>query len=1289
VERLRSRLTDLKQRLGEIHRVKDEAGNREQTLLRDEEAAFTKVSVESREEFEKKLQIQTRTAADERKKLQDLWRRRVARFGSVAARAKERIEHHSQSQLAILQNQQKTTHLEKTHGNDDKVVAFKNDCAAKLAQLQTLEATATARRQHVINFIRECGVRLEADAAGTPEEQLVAGQFESVERRLQESEKMFAAAQQRLGRLIPPALGFAIILIIHALAAFYIQSTIPNPTYLLLTGVSSLICLAVAYSIYHSKNGEAHATGTDLLSHIGSTLSSIDKHKQLLAQELEKGLAALDGERIQFICETYEKLENQSQQVHRNRAESIARLDSRRTALLARVEQRARELIQNSDVGAKQRSVELRAIHDKRLKESTARYNARTSEIETETRTHLDLRASEWSSVLKGFESFVADERKRARANQPGATEAVVLPSTFSSHVYVGDLRIDLREIGVCSDTVGRFSIPASLATIAYPASLSFPMSGSLLLRASPYLRKQALDALFGSVIHLLSSFPPAKAKLTLIDPVGLGQSFAALMHLADYDETLVNGRIWSDPVQIERKLTELTEHMEKVIQKYLRNRYQTIDEYNREAGELAEPYRFLVIADFPTGFSDVAIERLRAIITSGVRCGVYTLILHDSRSNLPRSMDENQIRRNGLVISETGTGLALDDESLARPLFTPDESVNPAAVDAVINAIGKQCREAARVQVPFEVMVPKANWSENSEQGIRVPIGKTGADRFQYLDLGRGTAQHALVAGKTGSGKSNLVHVIITSAALWYSPREVEFYLIDFKKGVEFKTYATNRLPHVRVVAIESDREFGLSVLRRIDKELTRRGELFRRARVQDFAGYRKTADSEPMPRTLLIIDEFQEFFVDDDEVAQDAALLLDRIVRQGRAFGIHVILGSQTLGGTYSLSKSTLGQMAVRIALQSNEADSYLILDDDNAAAALLSRPGEAIYNDMSGKVEGNNPFQAVYLPKENQEPYLRTLRQKAVEEGMESAGNVAIFEGNSLADLRNNPLLREAAVAQPGAGVPNRLWLGEANAVKGPTEVEFSNQSGSNMLIVGHRGGSEVAMCCATVLSLAAVNTPEKVHIRILDGTTPDAGARDRLVAVKNALPYDIEIIDPRQAGKAIEDLAALVKTRQEDAGANTDRYYLLILGLEKFRMLRQDSDFEFSSNDDAAGSPAKAFTDILVEGSSHGLHTIAWCDTLGNLNRTLSRKSLREFESRVLFQMSATDSSELIDNSAANRLGLYNAMLYSVQTGAIEKFRPYALPDLDLIEELGKNLGARARIAQNNPGPRKPR
>ena len=132
---------------------------------------------------------------------------------------------------------------------------------------------------------------------------------------------------------------------------------------------------------------------------------------------------------------------------------------------------------------------------------------------------------------------------------------------------------------------------------------------------------------------------------------------------------------------------------------------------------------------------------------------------------------------------------------------------------------------------MPFEFIAPPPDrwWKADSRKGLDVPLGRSGATSRQHLRLGQGTAQHVLIAGKTGSGKSTLLHALITNLALLYSPDEVELYLVDFKKGVEFKAYAAHGLPHARVIAVESEREFGLSVLQRLDAEMKVRGERFR----------------------------------------------------------------------------------------------------------------------------------------------------------------------------------------------------------------------------------------------------------------------------------------------------------------------------------------------------------------------------------------------------------------------------------------------------------------------------
>ena len=91
--------------------------------------------------------------------------------------------------------------------------------------------------------------------------------------------------------------------------------------------------------------------------------------------------------------------------------------------------------------------------------------------------------------------------------------------------------------------------------------------------------------------------------------------------------------------------------------------------------------------------------------------------------------------------------------------------------------------------------------------------------------------------------------------------------------------------------------------------------------------------------------------------------------------------------------------------------------------------------------------------------------------------------------------------------------------------------------------------------------------------------------------------------------------------------------------------------------------------------HGMHTIAWCDTVSSLQRALDRQGIGEFDQRVLFQVSATDSSTLIDSPAGGRLGFNRSLLYSEERGTIEKFRPWELPDRGWCLEMAAMINRR--------------
>ena len=158
--------------------------------------------------------------------------------------------------------------------------------------------------------------------------------------------------------------------------------------------------------------------------------------------------------------------------------------------------------------------------------------------------------------------------------------------------------------------------------------------------------------------------------------------------------------------------------------------------------------------------------------------------------------------------------------------------------------------------------------------------------------------------------------------------------YLLDFKEGVEFSAYTRYRLPSLRVVAINSEREFGLNVLKELCTELETRTKHFTRYGVSDINGYVKLSDVPKVPKLLLIFDEVQELFRskgESDSISSECLSCLNKLVMQGRAMGIHLILACQDFHNCSGL-EAYFSQMAIRIAVKGSEDGAASILSADN---------------------------------------------------------------------------------------------------------------------------------------------------------------------------------------------------------------------------------------------------------------------------------------------------------------------------------------------------------------------
>jgi lipoprotein NlpI/ABC-type multidrug transport system fused ATPase/permease subunit len=869
------------------------------------------------------------------------------------------------------------------------------------------------------------------------------------------------------------------------------------------------------------------------------------------------------------------------------------------------------------------------------------------------------------------------------------------------------------------------------------PAYIDFPGANSLIFQVTGETKAPALAAIQAMILRLMTTMPAGEVLFTFLDPVGQGRNVEIFMQLQSQSNSLSERQLvtkaWSEPQHIEEQLLLMTNHIAEVIQKRLQGHNNSLAEYNAKNPAMAEPYRVVVALDFPVNFRDDAARRLVSIVQNGPRCGVFTIVLADLGKPKPYGFDFADLERGATVITSPDQQHFIISDADYQHTELLLESL-PSDRQNKVSSMLKQVQQAALVSqskaVLFDQIAPNptigwdpaiywdSNWNpevknpgDSKNIPFSVPIGLDGRGESHVFEVGRGgsISHHALIAGQTGSGKSTLINTLIMAASLKYRPDELELYLIDFKDGVGFKKYATQQLPHARVIAIDSEREFGLSVLEGLLKEQNERGELFKQYGAEDLNEYRQKTE-QALPRILLLVDEFQELFSRDDNLATRVQQILEILVRKGRSFGIHVVLSTQTLRGSGALPGAIKEQMGIRIALKCSNDESRLILSDDNTAAGALSRLGEAIYNADSGSVQGNNPLRVAKISDAEQVALLNTIREQARQ--LSYHREPLIFDGNQPAHIEKNYNLKQALEEPAPTSPPRKLhaWIGEPIAIRDSIAATFCRQSGKNLLIVGTDEQSALGMITVSIISLAAQIpcTPgaRAQTFSVLDFTTEDNdGFFDNLA---NKVPHTVEVARRKQMPEMINVIAEEVQRRLRDGDISTSPVFFIIHGLHRARDLHQDApgmdylsgglssvgaELDALDNEQASGNenlgltnsfdatygstssntgtvssnPAQQLPFILREGPEVGVYTIVWCDSMPKLNRAFDLRTQREFLLRVAMQMSESDSHNLIDSSAASKLGWHRALLYDDENATIEKFRPYAVPDQQWLSQ----------------------
>jgi S-DNA-T family DNA segregation ATPase FtsK/SpoIIIE len=786
--------------------------------------------------------------------------------------------------------------------------------------------------------------------------------------------------------------------------------------------------------------------------------------------------------------------------------------------------------------------------------------------------------------ALEAFAPAAADPREQHRlADRLRAAASALAPGWLGSTL---DALSPVAPLG--GPALPRFvrvGLAQPLDDVRFPAVVPLLGTGHLTIDATA-TDPRVFGLLRSLLLRLLATAPAGSLLVRAVDGVGGGSVFAPFEELAD-------AGLLSPPATDRQGLRDVLSEAEK----WLRPARAGAGRRDRRDRML-----LVVIASLPEMTEGEELRRIAALAQQGPDSGLHLIVAgwppppltaETTQAPLPRTTAIS-VRNPYAIVGDPpgGTfGSAADTPWLNAPVFL-DEDPPPHLIDAVCRELAADSEAASLVTLADLLPEPAEDlWSQDAAAGVETVVGHHGEAPLvlRFNDL----TPHWMLGGRSGAGKTAFLINVLYGLGTRYSPDQLALYLLDFKEGVSFSEFVPTQrdrtwLPHARAVGVESDREYGLAVLRELDAEMGRRSLAYKRAGVSRFADLRAVAEEEgrgrPLPRILCVIDEFQVLLAGNDPMAAEAVALLESLARKGRSYGIHLVLASQTVLGVealYAKRDSIFGQFPVRIALPGGGD----VLEPTNDSAAGLPM-GSAVVNTAGGlggprgATRGHERVVRFPDPHADQK-LLSDLRHRLWGARDPESQQPLVFAGYAEQHLADDPTYRAALagrVSRPAALVGRVIDVPLSSAA-----FPLDSSPGRHLAVLGSQtAGAEVLDAAAR--SLAACHAPRTARF-VIASLVAEGDARAAALAAEIGHRQDVEMVDA--AG-----LAAALSAEQPG--------YRVVFGM-----------------DAAPPGTLGGLRALLREGPSAGAHLLSWWRGVRRFSEEIGGSMGREDVAGLLF------------------------------------------------------------------------
>ena len=523
-------------------------------------------------------------------------------------------------------------------------------------------------------------------------------------------------------------------------------------------------------------------------------------------------------------------------------------------------------------------------------------------------------------------------------------------------------------------------------------------------------------------------------------------------------------------------------------------------DLYSVHEHDTTDPFNLIIIRDGlvdGSGYSSSeildAVNSLSKPADIGHKCGLRFLII-DNSTSFDKSLTPNakhiisQIQQNcslKLVYSDGKFALDGKQTEVLRVVEDLDLFVQERAQLLAGNLNNKEQNYVSISEI-------SSNDGEELGSIMYIPVGRAGSSVVE-LPLSckdesgtvAGQCIGYMAIGQSGSGKSSFFHSLVLNGCMKYSPKDLQFWLLDFKNGGASSKYSQSGLPHIRMIAENNKIDDALCLFQMVLEEMERRSKAFNKNFADNIVDYNKIAVEkglEYFPRIIIAIDEVQEIFRDDN--ASVLQKLISSISTRMRSAGMHFVMVAQNLsdGKSYMLKDAFLpsatGRICFRVAADIPRDSGFDEEFVQRKQEITELKTGEAYVG--YGKDTIKKVKMAYTSPQEMKDKYFVDIKNKYPEYAdmrpLVIGAKQRLTACSSLQG-KSRTFMDEIQVLKGGRGTYAAIVAEDAYRMT-PLRVDFLQHENSSVLLLGSDKQIASSLCSSFVLSLAKQGVP--IHL-----------------------------------------------------------------------------------------------------------------------------------------------------------------------------------------------------------------